>query len=60
MVYLFDLFPTICDLTGVTKPSTLDGKSIVPLLANPNRRLRDAMVFGYRTFQRALRTTRWK
>ena len=41
-------------------PPTVDGKSFVPLLKDPNRKLRDGMVYAYRHFQRALRTTRWK
>jgi len=60
MVYLFDIFPTLCELLGLPVPPTVDGKSFVPVLKDPKRKLRDGMVYAYRHFQRALRTTRWK
>jgi len=60
LVYLFDIFPTIFDLVGLAVPKTVDGKSLTPVLRDPKRKMRDAMVYGYRHFQRALRTTRWK
>ena len=30
--YLRDLFPTVCDLTGLPIPETIDGKSLRPVL----------------------------
>jgi arylsulfatase A-like enzyme len=30
-----DIYPTLCDLTGIKPPSYLDGKSLVPILKNP-------------------------
>ena len=32
LVYLFDLFPTICDLAGVAIPAAVEGKSLLPVL----------------------------
>ena len=37
LVELVDLFPTLCDLTGVPKPSHLEGHSFSPLLKDPTR-----------------------
>ena len=36
IVELVDIYPTLCDLTGLSKPSHLAGKSLVPLLNNPS------------------------
>jgi arylsulfatase A-like enzyme len=35
-VEFLDIYPTLCDLTGVSKPSHLDGTSVVELMKNPN------------------------
>jgi arylsulfatase A-like enzyme len=60
MVYLFDFFPTLMEFLGLPIPPTVDGKSFLPVIKDPKRKTRDAMVHAYRHFQRALRTPRWK
>jgi arylsulfatase A-like enzyme len=60
LCYLLDLFPTICDLTGLPTPATVEGKSLKPALVDSKARVRDSVFFAYRTFQRAVRTERWK
>lgn len=37
LVELVDLFPTLCDLAGLPKPGHLEGTSMAPLLAQPDR-----------------------
>lgn len=59
-VYLFDLFPTICDLASARVPEAVDGKSLVPLLHGETARLRDAMFTAYKNVQRGIRDDRWK
>ena len=36
-VECIDVFPTLCELAGVSIPNSLDGKSLVPVLRNPRR-----------------------
>ena len=38
LVELVDIYPTLCDLAGLPKPSHLAGKSFVPLLDEPKRK----------------------
>ena len=38
IVETLDLFPTLCDLTGIETPKTTQGVSLVPMLQNPNRK----------------------
>jgi N-sulfoglucosamine sulfohydrolase len=45
MVSLMDLFPTICDLTGVPAPDWLQGESLLPLVDGKVSSLRDRLFF---------------
>jgi len=59
-VYLYDLFPTICDLAGLLVPASSEGRSLVPVLRGHDTRLRDYLFTAYKDVQRAVRTDRWK
>ena len=59
-VYLYDLFPTICQLARVPVPASAEGKSLVPLLKGQATKQRDYLFTAYRDVQRAVRTDRWK
>ena len=41
------VFPTLCDLSGLKIPETLDGKSLVPLMLNPVSKVKDFSVSQY-------------
>ena len=58
--YHFDIFPTVCDLAGVTIPSTLDGKSLAPILSGKASSVRDTIFLAYKDIQRAVRRGPWK
>jgi arylsulfatase A-like enzyme len=60
LVYLFDLFPTICDLAVAKTPREVEGRSLVPVLGNPDLPLRDRLFGAYRDCQRMIRDRRWK
>ena len=36
LVELIDIYPTLCDLANIPQPDHLAGKSLVPVLHNPN------------------------
>ena len=42
-----DIFPTLCELAGLTIPTILDGKSLVPLMKNPAGSVKDYSVSQY-------------
>ena len=59
-VYLYDLFPTICELAQVPVPASAEGQSLVPLLEGRPAKQRDFLFTAYKDVQRAVRTDRWK
>jgi len=58
--YLFDIFPTLCELTGVTSPAGVFGESVRPLWTGTKQSLRDTVFLPYIQVQRAVRDERWK
>ena len=60
LTYLYDVFPTVCDLTGVECPDTTEGRSLVPLMEGCVDRVRATVFAAYRDIQRIIRDGRWK
>lgn len=60
LAYLFDIFPTVCDLVGAEVPGSLEGMSLVPVIRGRRPGVRDSVLLAYRDLQRALRRGRWK
>ncbi len=58
--YLFDIYPTLCELTGTPGPTGIEGRSLAPLLLGKKYEGRDTIFLGYRDVQRAVRQGRWK
>jgi iduronate 2-sulfatase len=54
-VETLDIFPTLCELTGLAKPDFINGKSLVPLLLNPDAP--GAPAFSYGQKMRSVRTS---
>ena len=60
LTYLYDVFPTVCDLTDVTCPDTTEGRSLVPLMDGRVERVRATVFAAYRDIHRTIRDGRWK
>ncbi|MCD6049353.1 MAG: sulfatase-like hydrolase/transferase [Verrucomicrobia bacterium] len=60
MVYLLDIFPSVCELAGVKVPAGLDGKSFAPVIQGKADKSRETLFLAYRDVQRAIRDERWK
>jgi len=58
--YLLDVFPTLCDVTGIARPAGLEGESLRPLWEGTKERVRDSVFLPYIQIQRAVRDERWK
>ena len=48
LVELVDLYPTLCDLTGLEKPAHLQGRSFLPTLDDPKTAHREFAYSSYR------------
>lgn len=62
---LLDIYPTLCDLAGLEKPTHLDGKSLVPILDNPEATVQDSIRheyvrYGGRYTGKAIRSDRYR
>ncbi|TBL75310.1 sulfatase-like hydrolase/transferase [Paenibacillus thalictri] len=55
-----DIFPTLCDLTGISCPQTAEGRSLAPLLLGQAAAVRENVFAAYKSLQRMVRDDRWK
>lgn len=60
LCYLIDIFPTLCEMTGVTVPETVEGKSLLPVLKGEKDAHRESLFFAYRNLHRGVRDARYK
>ncbi len=65
LVSHIDVYPTVCELVGIDRPSFLQGVSLMPLIRRQTTSVREE-IFAETTWhaayepQRAVRTERWK
>ena len=59
-IYLFDLFPTLCDYAAIECPKEIDGISLRPLLEGQSQTTRHHVFTTYSNLIRAVRDDRWK
>jgi arylsulfatase A-like enzyme len=60
LAYLFDLYPTLCDLAGIPVPAGLDARSLAPVIKGQQSQVRDCLFTAYLRCQRSIRDDRWK
>ena len=63
LVELVDLYPTLCELAGLPQPEGLEGKSLAPLLNEPDQTWKKAAFSQFprgSTMGRSMRTDRWR
>jgi arylsulfatase A-like enzyme len=58
--YLFDVYPTVCDLVGAEVPESLEGESLASIIRGTGGKARDTIFLAYKEVQRAVRRGRWK
>lgn len=60
LVYLHDIYPTVCQLAGLPAPKQIDGISFKPVLDGSENAARKELFLSYMSVQRAIRDDRWK
>ena len=60
LVYLLDLFPTLCEFANADLPQHLYGKSLIPLMDGKVPKLRDHVITAYKSCQRSIRDEHWQ
>ncbi|MCH2174844.1 MAG: sulfatase-like hydrolase/transferase [Lentisphaeria bacterium] len=59
-VYLFDIFPTLCDFLNMDIPRSVDGISFSHELFGETKNTRETMFFAYTDCQRSIKKNNWK
>ncbi|MFV0545247.1 MAG: sulfatase-like hydrolase/transferase [Bacteroides sp.] len=60
LCYLYDIYPTLCDLAGLKTPSSVTGRSLKPVLDGKTNKHRKDIFLAYSNQQRALVTADYK
>ncbi len=60
LVYLYDIFPTVCEMVGTKVPEGLDAESFWPVVTGKQAQTRDTLFTAYKEVQRSIRDQRWK
>jgi len=60
VVSLQDMYPTIVDLCGLPPRRDIDGRSLVPLLHNPETQWNHPAISSYDFSEFSIRTQRWR
>jgi len=60
MVYLMDVFPTLCELSGAPSPARVEGLSLAPVIRGEKPRVREYLFNAYKNCQRSISDDRWK
>ncbi len=60
-VYLFDIYPTLCELCGLEIPCSVEGKSFLPILRDASEKShRQDLYFAFTDLIRAVQDRRYK
>lgn len=57
--YLYDIYPTLCEMTGITPATSVTGKSLLPTLKK-GKKHRENLFLAYSSIQRSIVKDGWK
>lgn len=59
-VYLYDIYPTLCDIAGIDIPDSVEGKSFRRVLSGEAKAFRDEIYLIFDKFVRGIKDDRYK
>lgn len=60
LVYLMDIYPTLCELLGFEIPESVEGKSFAKSFEDASFKSRDSLYFAYQNILRSVKDERYK
>jgi len=60
LVYLYDIYPTLCGLAGLPVPDGVEGKNLAGIIRGKSDKVRNHLFTAYMQDQRTIRDDRWK
>ena len=60
MAYLYDIYPTLCEMSGYDIPASVKGHSLLPVIDNEVETERDDIFLAYMNLQRAIKKGNYK
>ncbi|MWV42705.1 sulfatase-like hydrolase/transferase [Paenibacillus sp. HJL G12] len=60
LAYQFDIFPTLCEMAGVSAPDGIAGQSVADLIRGETKQGRETVYALYKDIQRMVKDERWK
>ena len=60
LCYIYDIYPTLCELAGLAIPETVQYKSLKPVIEDPSKHVRDHLCFGFMAWQRSVQDRQFK
>lgn len=60
LVYLMDIYPTLCELCGLEIPDSVEGHSFLPVLQDPNAVIRPELYLAFQARIRGIMDERYK
>ncbi|WP_198675289.1 sulfatase-like hydrolase/transferase [Pleomorphovibrio marinus] len=60
LCYIYDVYPTLCDLAGIRVPDEVQFKSLIPSIKDKGKMHRAYLYFAFMSWQRSLRKNDYK
>jgi arylsulfatase A-like enzyme len=60
LCYIYDIYPTLCEMAGLKTPETVQFRSLNPVIRDAKHSYREHLYFAFMNWQRAVRNERYK